>query len=268
MTQFFLNEHSVHGQYADGESFFDALQAILKARYQIERFGFSFYCDPSLRFCAAVGGMTFEQALRASGKKEQVRLVLSWLSRTGMFWAEAPVHSVDDLFACFDTDVTGSSLAEAASRHTAETTSVLISFRPCNRFNATPIEVTWTHNSGGETDVPLDNYWQLQPLLLLLQDSAPPLTKWSALGEWSARVCKNLLLSPEAFAAIEHEPFSTAAASEIQALLLILDEVSASHDAAGALNTRGRQLIGLWFQGHHRGSPMSRTEISKSSLLT
>ena len=249
MSEFFLNERSLHGQYEGLDNFLKALRVVMTARRFIERDGFRLYCDARIRLRPVIGDTVFEQAVRTSGNKELISGVLAWLSKAGPFWAAEQHHSPDDLFGCHDDDVTDSALAEAASRHSADTPCHLLCF-VSPRWNYTPVVVAWTRTYG-EVDVPLDNFWELPPLEQCLKATAPPLEDWPALLVWALRACTNLLLSKDVIAPILREPFSHAAACDIQMLLRILNEISACHDAEGALNSRGLELLGKFFQGHH-----------------
>jgi hypothetical protein len=250
MSEFFLNERSISGQYSERQAFLNALRVVLDARRAIEQAGFRLYCDSHVRFRPAIAETTFEQVMRSSGNKELLSFVLGWLSKAGPFWAGDRLHSDDDLFVCLNDDVTGSSLAEAASRNSFETPCSMISFAP-SQFTHRPIAVVWTRSAGGETDVSLDNFWELGALSSHLEACARPFTEWTQMFEWALRSCEHLIFSHDVIEDILHEPFSLAAARELQTLLRVLNEVSGCHDAASALNARGRELIELWFRGHH-----------------
>lgn len=249
MSEFFLNERSLHGQYEELDNFLRALRVVMTARRSIERDGFRLYCDARIRLRPVIGEAVFEQAVRTTGNKELISGVLAWLSKAGPFWATQQRHSPDDLFGCHDDDIADSALAEAACRHSTDMPCHLLGFASPT-WNYTPVVVAWTR-SDGEVDVPLENFWELPPLEECLKATAPPLENWPALLEWTIRAYSNLLLSNDVIEPIMREPFSHAAASELQMLLRILDEISACHDADGALNLRGRELLGTFFQGHH-----------------
>lgn len=249
MSDFFLNEHSLHGQYSQRAPFLNALRGVMGAKDAIERTGFSFYCDTGIRLRNVIGEFNFEQVVRTSGNKELLRIVLAWLSKTGPFWAAEQLHSPEDLFSCMDDDVTGSTLAEAACRCSADTPCTLFGFSP-SKFCCTPLVIVWRRNTGGEVDVPVENFWEL----LLLNErlaSLTPIKEWPELLTWAQRNSKHLLLSDDVIEPILHEPFSRAAAAEIQNLLKILDEISESYGDSGTLNAHGAGLVQLYFQGHH-----------------
>jgi len=250
MTQFFLNELSLHGQYVSLVSFVSALRLAMEARHNINQAGFQLFCDWRIRVRPVIGKETFEEAVRESGNKDLIRQVLLWLSKAGPFWIEQQKHSQNDLFGLGNDDVTGSTLAEAACLHDSEIASRLFSFSP-SRLNYNPLIVAWARNTGGEVNVPIENLWDLRSLEAALRSAERPLESWTQLRDWARRSCNNLILSAELIDPILNEPFSHAAAREIQMLLRILNEISACHDAAGALNTRGHELLRNYFQGHH-----------------
>jgi len=64
MTQFFLNELSLHGQYVSLVSFVSALRLAMEARHNINQAGFQLFCDWRIRVRPVIGKETFEEAVR------------------------------------------------------------------------------------------------------------------------------------------------------------------------------------------------------------
>ncbi len=215
----------------------------------IEEAGFRFYSDAGILMRKAIGEVIFDQAVKTSGKRDLNTRVLSWLSKAGPFWISEQSHSVGDLFACMDDDVTGSAIAEAACRHSPETPCELFGFAP-SKYTRTPLPVVWTRNTGGEVDISIGNFWEL-PVLKEYLAALTPICNWDSLLNWAKQKCEHLLFSEDVIIPILNEPFSYSAAQDIQMLLLILDDFSKSHDASGALNSHGLELHKIHFQGKH-----------------
>lgn len=265
MSEFFLNDQSLHGQFDSQKSLLRALRTVLDARACLGRSNLPFYCDTRIQQRPTIGATTFRQAVQSSGNKELIRGVLGWLSKSGPFWASEPRHSPEDLFDCEDEDVTGSTLAEAASRHCADSPCRLFGFSP-SRCDRTPIRVDWTRQSGGETTAELENFWDLARLEQTVATDAAPFESWEDILEWMGRACQNLVFRDDLLAPIQHEPFSSAAAREIQMLLRVLDEMPGCQAAGGAMDARGHELFDLWFKGHHaRFTDESTGNIDKFS---
>jgi hypothetical protein len=139
-----------------------------------------------------------------------------------------------------DEDGAGTAIAEAACRHSPETPCDLISFAP-SKFNQTPLTIVWTRSAGGEVFISLANYWALATLSAHLAELTP-LKDWDGLHRWAKKECEDLIFSDDVIEPIKILPFSYSAAQQIQMLLLILDEISKSHEPTGKLNQHGLEL--------------------------
>ena len=141
-----------------------------------------------------------------------------------------------------DEDGAGTAIAEAACRHSPQTSCDLFSFAP-SRFNQSPLRVTWFRNAGGQVDVDLGNYWELSTLSAYLTQLTP-IKNWDGLHNWAKTECSNLLFSDDVIEPIQAMPFSYAATQQLQMLLLILNDLSDSHDeTSGALNANGLKIL-------------------------
>lgn len=245
MNEFFLNEHSVHGQYGTSAEFKSALRVILEARSAIEGGGFRFLSDPKICMRKTIGQVEFFQSVIDIGDKELQSAVLSWLSKSGPFWLPEQAHSEKDIFACLNEDGAGTAIAEAACRHSSQTICDLVSFAPSN-FNRTPLRIVWTRSAGEDLNVDLGNYWELSALSTYLAELTP-IKDWDGLYRWTNDKCKNLLFSENVLEPIKVLPFKYSAVEQIQMLLLILDDLSKSHEISGALNPHGLQLHKMHF---------------------
>jgi hypothetical protein len=240
MNEFYLNEHSVHGQYGTITELKSALEVVLGAKTAVEGAGFRFLSDSRICLRQAVGSTQFFHSITEIGNKELQSAVLSWLSKSGPFWPPEQTHSEGDLFECLNEDGAGTALAEAACRHSSATPCDLVSFAP-SKFNQTPLTVVWIRSESGEVDVRLGNYWELAPLSSYLAE-LNPITDWDGLHSWAKDKCKNLLFSKDVIEPIKVLPFKYSALQQIQILLLILDDLSKSHAPSGALSAHGLEL--------------------------
>lgn len=241
MNEFYLNEHSVHGQYGTPGELKSALEVVLGARTSVEEAGFRFLSNYNICGRRALGTNGLFESVIQIGDRELQSSVLSWLSKSGPFWLPEQIHSDGDLFACMDEDGAGTAIAEATCRHSPQTICDLFSFAPSIKFNQTPLRILWTRVAGGETEVDLCNYWELTTLSAYLVELTP-IENWNDLHSWALKECPNLLFSEDVIEPIKVMPFKYSAAQQMQMLLTILDELSRSHDNEGALNAHGVEL--------------------------
>lgn len=249
MSQIFLNEESLSGQFTDSNAFDLALKVVIEAKGSAFRFNLPFYCNPLIRSKLAVGGATFDDVIRQCGNKEKTRVILSWISKSGPFWTSEQNHDVSDIYELNNEDVSGSSLAEAACRHSSGLNCVIFSFSP-SVLAATPLVIEWMKNVGSST-IALNNYWDAACFDAFLQSAVPAIDNWPATFAWVRRRFDKIRFSDDAMDALFCAPFSYAVFEDINLLLKILNEISASHDTNGALTERGQELVTTYFQGHH-----------------
>ncbi len=136
--EFFLNDRSLHGQFADGDAFLASLKTVLGMRKSIREAGYPFLVDKITSGAQVTSELFFSQVIQSTKNINLIREVRGWLDKSGPFWQKDREHSGNELFALADDPLTDSILAEAAWRYLQGGDPHLASFAPSD-FAKTPI---------------------------------------------------------------------------------------------------------------------------------
>jgi len=246
---FFLNELSLHGQYANVADLRQAIDFVLQCRLEINKRDDNFYCHRQLGSLLATHNLNFNEAVRQIRDRNFIRTILNWMAKSGPFWEDKRLHSEDDWLEDESKEIiTGSSLAEAAWRTTQAKESHTISFEP-SKFSKTPLKVIWKRSDEDEQLIEVNNFWQIVPLKNFLNDKSPAPKTWPDLIRQCIQQYTNLTFTDDLIPK-DIGPFSKGIAEKIKELLAILDELNACFETSGSLNQRGKQIIEDHFRGN------------------
>jgi hypothetical protein len=245
---FFLNELSLHGQYANVTDLKKAIDFVLQCRIEINKRNDNFYCHYQLSSSPATHNLNFKEAILQSRDQNFIRIILNWIAKSGPFWEDNRLHSEDEWLEDESKEIiTGSSLAEAAWRTTQGKESYTISFESF-QFNKTPLKVIWKRSDENEQLIQVNNFWQLIPLKNFLSHKNPTPKTWPDLIHQCIQQYTNLTFSDDLMPK-DIGPFSKGIAEKIKELLAILNELNACFEKKGSLNQRGKQIIQDYFCG-------------------
>jgi hypothetical protein len=250
---YFLNEHSLQGQYVTSYEFEQALTTIARLRQKIKDAGYEFYCCPSILSCNTMNDVSFERAI-SELKRDLKQLVRTWLSASPN-WLDAPYHdAIYDEYWCSGELVNHGSLAEAACRTHLGYFSEVISFANSVTHNDTPIRVTWETPASDPLEIEINNYWTHEQVVAALEQRVMnaerlPVTSWKGLVEWGHAFCPYLFLADNLLHFLEGVPFSSAAAKRVQERLKVLNDLRAETNADGTRTEAGHKIYQREFIG-------------------
>ncbi len=246
---FIFNELSVHGQFADLETFRTAIGRIMVMRKIIQRFGRELYCHRSLANSQVMQGTPMPQAVRALDRNSRRALML-WLTRHGPFWEDAREHGGGDYLDCFkykDRIVTDTAVGEAAFCTLHGLPSGIVSLIPSSwRFSPVPVEL---HEDEGVRSIKVRNYWDADRLKADLGDEKPSLRSWQDLKVAAQNRCQDLTFSPASFEPLLGHPFHEGAAFQILRRMIALQEIRSCFDGRGGRTAEGHKLYQKHFTG-------------------
>lgn len=235
-----VNDLSLHEQFNSGEEFRSAIRQIMRMRAVASRFGRSLLCHRNFLNRMVGPEMSMQHAAQALSKEER-RSLLSWLTREGPFWEDARVHSEDVYLESQNEVVTDTGLGEAAWCCMNGSESSVVSLSPSD-WELTPIRVTKHCDSGSQTDVDVENYWQVEALAELLEGLPLPAQSWAELYTYSRSRFSNLVFATNAFEPLQGHPFVVGAAKRIVVLLDILSRMKNEFDTEGNRTAEGQRL--------------------------
>lgn len=241
------NELSVHGQFPDDLSFWNAIGRLMRMRDVARRHGHEIYCARSFRDVEPRPGVRLQGALRAV-RRDELRPFLSWLNRGGPFWDDFRRHGPDDWLECRGEVVTDSSVGEAAFRALSGFSCGLVSLKPSD-WDYTPVRVL---RRRGDEEPPaehaeLPNWRDPDALVESLRTAEPDIRAWKDLQR-EIRRFPDLRFAPDCLDPLRGLPFSDGAAREILMRLHVLNRFAGLRGEAAAASERQRL-----HQEHFRG---------------
>jgi len=246
----FVNELSVHEQFADFREFRAALSKMMKIRNVARRFGCEVQCQTTLLYDRKpMPNLSLREAVGRLSDQNEKRSIMSWLSKAGPFWDGQGCHDPDEYLECGNDVVTDTSVGEAAFRLMHDMSTGLVSFFP-SAWDFTPVEVIWRREAeGGSVRVArLENWWCSKDLDEALQ-KMPPLNTWDNFRKAAVNRFGQLKFSKGCFASLAGKTFSQAAAKRFWERLDILNRLSGARGEDGMRTKEGHQIYQMHFTG-------------------
>ncbi len=249
--EFLVNDLSLEGQYPDVQTFQAAMGRLMKMKESIKKFGGEMFCHRKVATAQITATMSFPQVVQVFDRNKR-QSMMQWLTRTGPFWEDARLHSLDDYLVCRDEIVTDSAVGEAAwccmngiERH-------LVSFTP-SQWEVSPLSVEFFKDEELKKSVAVDNFWEPLTLEIALEKKPIVLDSWDQLRKIAVPRFSNLFFSVDAFNPLEGHPFVHGAAHRFMALFHTLNRFMACHDEFGKRTAEGHDIYQNFFTGKKGG---------------
>ena len=240
-----LNDLSIHQQFPSIAEFREAIRRIVAMRESASRLGRRLYCHRNIVNCRIDASTTVFAALQTFTQDEK-RSLLTWLTKHGPFWEDAPEHSPGLSLKVDGEVVTETAVGEAAYCSAFGIDRRLVSFAP-SQWERSPVTVTMSDN--GETGIPVKNYWSQSDLETALQAAEPPISDWRRLEAVCRAKFQLLHFSADCFRHLAGQPFVPGAADRIISRLEILDRLMGAVDDQSQRTSERNRLIRDHFTG-------------------
>ncbi|WP_212626436.1 hypothetical protein [Pseudomonas sp. PP3] len=245
--ELFFNECSLHGQFADTQSFEDSLEVLMAMRGVARKYDRDLYCHRQLMQSMVTHQLNLPQTMRSLDRNKASAL-MGWLGRTGPFWEDTRRHPTEEYLECLNEVVTDTAIGECAYLSFLSKEAQLTSISPSGWSNSL-LEVTWHRAELPTQSKNLINHFTAATLEAELQKAEPPMQSWEQL----ARTCQQrfgaLHFSAATFAPLTGTPFVAAAARSILDLLAILTKFKTTHIIDSGRNREGDELYQTYFTG-------------------
>jgi hypothetical protein len=251
----YVNELSFHGQFSTVVDLIGELRKLWGIHDLCKRYDTALYCARnSLATRPGALDLTVREAVLRHATRDEKRIILTWLDRTGPFWDDEQVHDPNVFYylvrpSLTDELVTETGLAECTAHCLAGGEGSLFSVSPSD-FEYTPIQTAVELDNDPRISCQLDNFWHLLPLESHLQQ-AVKLATWEDVNAYVQSVYPHLCFSGDCFSSLMPCPFSRIVAERILVLLRILDTLSSSTQMDNSLNVEGQKIRETYFTGHH-----------------
>ena len=245
---FLFNDLSIHGQFYDVSSFQSAFARLMEISRVAERFNHDFYFNRLIVNAEPIPDVTMRQAIGKFSKNEQ-RVAMSRLTRSGPFWDDLRRHGEDDWMESGDGEiVTDSAVGEAAFRTLHGVHTSLVSVRPSG-WDYSPVHVVWIREGLQDGNVDVKNWRDAVGLEKSLRNVPSSVLSWSDLRNVSKKLYERLVFAGNCFEPLEGLPFSKSSADRIIFLLGILDRFAGAFDSEGNRTTEGHKMYKDYFTG-------------------
>jgi len=242
-----INDKSLHGQFADINTFHGSIRRIMEIREIARRYMSAVYCHRNFvngqvtaqeSMPAAVGAMPFNER----------RAVMAWLSQHGPFWDDDRKHDAGDWYECAGEIVTDTAIGEAGHCLLHGIDRGLVSLQPSS-FLFDPVRVERVLEDDTRTSVNVRNYWDPVAVEACLVAAPPALVSWAALGQLCVSRFECLRFAENAFEPLQGQPFKQSVATRILVSLQVLHNLTQCFDADGARTDEGHALYQKHFTG-------------------
>jgi hypothetical protein len=271
--EFFVNELSLHGQFAGVAEFRMALKEVEDCRKSITQFDRRLYVLRSIGNRPVTHRDSFREAVRQLGDINITRIVMAWIDRHGPFVDDIFVRDPDEYYVSGESNdvVTDQALGECAARIFRNQSVGLVSFAPSD-YAYSPVEVRWHQIPGDVMPCEIDNFWSCSKVLEHLQAYQQPPDSWHALLLILKARYLNLVFAKDLLSYLAAEPFSAAVANRVIQLLQVLDRLAVCFDSEGGRTAEGEQLVEDYFRRSNAritdASEKEKTEREYRSAMT
>lgn len=246
---YFLNEHSLSGQYATSYEFQQALTRVIRCKQHIEQTGYPLFCCDQLRGSPVTEANNFQAEVNLLDRSKKT-LILRWFDQAN--WLPTQRHEPADEYLWNGQPILNSSLAEASCRNFQGDHSDLMSFSPSENFNNTPVVVSWETAATPAIQIEVNNHWTLEQITAALEDrrseaQQQPVINWPDLIQWGRTFCSSLVLAEYLPDFLRGVPFSASVAAQVQQRLLILNALRAEINFSGTYT--GHEIYRQYFVG-------------------
>ncbi|NTV46495.1 MAG: hypothetical protein HGB11_08265 [Chlorobiales bacterium] len=242
-----LNDLSIHGQFQDIKSFFNAIDRLMVARNTSMRFGRELYCHRNMAYAQVTKDLNMPQAVQQLSPDKKKALIL-WLTKSGPYWDDTRLHNSDDYMECVNQIVTDTAIGEAAFRQFHGGDCHLFSIIPSN-WEYTTLLVLWYRVNGDRTETDVDNYINSSTLENALRLAPKPIQSWEMLGETCRIRFPHIVFASDAFEPFQGHPFVPGAANQLIDRFEILAKYLDCFDINGERTEEGDRLYRDFFTG-------------------
>ncbi len=225
--EFFFNELSIHNQFQSRDDFKAAINLFRSYREAVTEAEFRLYIHRNILERPALGN-TFRKGIQMYFERQQVRSLMNWFSKGGVFLPDDAYADTEDSFICYypddakeeSEDITNSALAECAFRKIVGGDAVSISLEQ-SKFSWSPIKVLLSQSD----EAIIDNDYTHRSLKYRLDGLLPPISSWSVLLERVEQL-PDVTLEPDVKKILITNPFSQNVAEGIYVCAKELSEMA------------------------------------------
>lgn len=245
----YINDLSLDGQFADCHAFKTAIEALLRLRRREPMLRNALYCSRSLYDRQVTRNYKLREAVMGTKDKHFINHVMKWFSKSGPFWEDVRQWNKDDYFEYQSNDVTDQGLGEAARRIIAGFMAGVFSFRGSSfTFEQTPLSVRQGLPEDPKGEIKVENCWTVEQLTKSVR-AAKTYHCWQDVNSEINLRFPDLIFAKDVMAPLLSSPFSRQVTNRIFELLNLLNCLVVETDDKGALSAKGKALLKIHFEG-------------------
>ncbi len=262
----FVNELSIHRQFAGDTAFKEALGTLLAIRREVEESRRRLLCTHHLACTHPMPDTHLKQALNRVCTRQQLTMVMRWLTQAVPGEGDRRLwHSPDDFLQCKDEVVTDTAVGEAAYRAIRGSETAVVSLVPSD-WDFSPLVVRLCHGDSSlpDSQVRLENIRDVSQARELLGRLPPALDSWESLRLASEARFPCLTFGAKCFDPLRRVTFAMPVARRLFGLFGVLDGLAREFDNRGDRTPEGHRIHGAHFTGGNAAfSDSSDTEKNR-----
>lgn len=245
---FFVNDCSLHGQFAHVSDFRKALEQLWRCQRIIEQYQRRLFVSRQIGDRPVCSEQTFRETVQATGNRDLIRKVMVWIDRLGPFVEDERIGNPNEYLCLPDgTIVTDTALGAAAWHQFQDKEAGIVSIEPSD-FVYTPIEIHWYCTDDDAMPIELSNFWEYLELQKHLQRLHQLPQTWRALIALLPSRYPHLTFLPNCGDRLLQEPFSRSVAERVLHLLDVLNNLKTCFDEQGKRTQDGETLLDNYFR--------------------
>jgi hypothetical protein len=247
--EWYINDLSLHGHYADAHSFRASVEPLLHLMARRTDLRRRILCSRTLSTRPVTASMNLAESVRATRDQLFISSMLRWLSSGGPFWEDDRASNPDDYFHFDGEDVTDQGLGEAARRLIVGHPSASFSFPHPSvmRFAVSPLTVQQGLIEDLIGAYNVDNCWD--PADIETASIRTP-QSWAEMLAGVSAAMPALMLSTDIPSQLAPIPFHSGVAEKVLQLLGVLQGLTEETTPHDTFTQRGRDIYNKFFVGH------------------
>lgn len=209
------------------------------------QYRYDLHCHRNAPQSKATRRYSLQQAVNHFDNPDLCRAVLRWMTKLGPFWEDLQEHPSLGTLLCNGQNVTDSAVGKAACIMERGLASAVVSIYPSS-WCQSPLEV---NNKRSHEAVFVQNYWNIDELRRILEESPLQLDSWDDLKIAAKRQFSSLIFATDAFDSLQSQPFAYGAALRLLERMKILEDLKNAFDEQGRRTREGKRILREFFSG-------------------
>lgn len=244
---FYLNELSLHNQFASLTHFNNSLKVVLNIRRELINNDYLLLFCNKLKNRFIYSGKNFKTVFEEMTEDNIKRSIRIWLSSAESNWESVRLHDDKDTFIYNEENIINYSLAEISSRILCDTDCTSISFAPSD-LCSNPLIIEYHIEGKKNKDINITNFWSILLFRTFLKGLEKKIDSWEELSIQIIKKFPNFKLLDSFQNNLEGCPFNESIANRTLELMFILDDYRESLNEDNSRSEESNKIYEQYFK--------------------